>query len=114
MVILSDKPLLRDIEIQQKLKEFKNKDDRDNVLKMYSLRRSIFHEASELTKSLPISIGAQTYINQLMGEMEHELKIYEIENEFDEQVSKIVTRLENLESDVKKIMDLHPELGNPS
>jgi hypothetical protein len=77
---------------------------------MYSLRRSNFHNASESTKRLPISIAAQAYINQHIGEMEYELKIYEIENEFAEQVSKMVTRLESLESDVKKMKDLHPEI----
>ncbi len=104
--------LVVDTEISQRLKEFKNKGDRENVLKMYSLRRRNFHEASESTKKLPISIGAQAYLNQHIGEMEHELKIYELENDFAEQVSNLVTRIERLESDIKKIMDLKSKEEN--
>jgi uncharacterized protein YfcZ (UPF0381/DUF406 family) len=90
-----------DTELSRIQKEYESKADHEKVLNYYSLRREVFREAAELTKQLPITIAAQSYINQHRGQMEMELKFYMFKKEVGEEIAKVVSKLDKIESKLK-------------
>ena len=90
-----------DTELSRIQKEYESKEDHEKVLNYYSLRREVFREAGELSKQLPITLAAQSYVNQHRGEMEMELKYYMFKKEVGEEIDKLVSKLDTLESKIK-------------
>ena len=90
-----------DTELSRIQKEYESKEDHEKVLNYYSLRREVFREAGELSKQLPITLAAQSYVNQHRGEMEMELKFYMFKKEVGEEIDKLVSKLDKIESKIK-------------
>jgi len=99
----------RDTELIRQLNEVKNEGDVEKILAIYLLRRTGFQQASELIEKIPLSISAQAYVNQMKAEMEVQFKIYVLEDSLNDQLTSLTTRIENLESDMKKVKEFHPE-----
>lgn len=99
----------RDTELIRQLNEVKNEGDVEKILAIYSLRSTGFQQASELIEKIPLSIGAQAYVNQMKAEMEMQFKMYVLENSLKDQFTSLTTRIESLEADMKKVKVFHPE-----
>jgi hypothetical protein len=99
----------RDTELIRQLNEVKEKGDLEKILAIYSLRRTGFQQASELIEKTPPSVGAQAYVNQMKAEMEMQFKIYILENSLKDHINSLTTRIVNLEADMKKVKEFHPE-----
>ncbi|MFI5405804.1 MAG: hypothetical protein ACHQ1D_04740 [Nitrososphaerales archaeon] len=99
----------RDTELIRQLNEVKNEGDVEKILAIYSLRSTGFQQASELIEKIPLSIGAQAYVNQMKAEMEMQFKMYVLENSLKDQFTSLTTRIESLEADMKKVKEFHPE-----
>jgi hypothetical protein len=99
----------RDTELLRQLNEVKNEGDVEKVLAIYLLRSTGFQQASELIQKIPLSIGAQAYVNQMKAEMEMQFKMYVLENSLKDQFTSLTTRIESLEADMKKVKEFYPE-----
>jgi hypothetical protein len=99
----------RDTELIRQLNEVKEKGDVEKILAIYSLRRTGFQQASELIEKVPLSVGAQAYVNQMKAEMEMQFKMYILENSLKDQFTSLTTRIEILEADIRKVKEFHPE-----
>ena len=91
----------RDTELTRQLNELKE-EDVEKILMIYSLRRTGFQQTLELIEKIPLSIGAQAYVNQMKAEMEMQFKIYVLENCLKDQLASLTARIEALEVDLKK------------
>lgn len=94
----------RDSELIKQLEVLHEGDD-EKVLAIYHLRRIGFQQASELVKNIPLSIGAQAYVNQMKTEMEMHFKLYLLEKSLKDQFANLTTRIEALEADMKKVKE---------
>lgn len=79
------------------------------VLTIYSLRSTGLQQASELIEKIPLSIGAQAYVNQMKAEMEMQFKIYVLENSLKDQITSLTTKIQSLEADMRKVNEFNPE-----
>ena len=92
----------RDSELLRQLNEVIMEGEFEKALAIYELRRTGFQQALELVEKVPLSMGAQAYVNQMKTEMEMQFKIYVLEKSLGDNIKSLTTRIQNLEMDMKK------------
>jgi hypothetical protein len=97
--------ITRDSELLRQLNEVNSEGDVEKVLAIYELRRTGFQQALELVERIPLSIGAQAYVNQMNAEMELQFKIFVLENFMKDTVRSLTDRISNLEAKMKNVKD---------
>lgn len=97
--------LTRDNELLRQLNEVLKEGDVEKVLAIFELRRVGFQRSSELARKISLSIGAQAYVNQRKAEMETQYRIYIHENSMKDQITGLISRIEKLESNLRKVKE---------
>ncbi|HKR72717.1 MAG TPA: hypothetical protein VJR94_01255 [Candidatus Nitrosocosmicus sp.] len=97
--------ITRDSELLRQLNEVIVEGDIEKVLAIYELRKTGFQQTLELVEKVPISIGAQAFVNQMKSEMEMQYKMYVLEKSLGDKIRSLATRIQNLEMDMKHVKD---------
>jgi hypothetical protein len=73
----------------------------EEIYKLYKERFDNYAAAEEMSNDLPIKI----LLSSLKSDIVLEVALFKTRKDFDEQVSQIITRLDNIENDITTIKD---------
>lgn len=100
--ILTD-TILRDGDLKEQQKMYMDIGDVDGTLKTYTQRSQNFSDVAELSKTMPIDLVVQAYINSHAEALAVERKLYDYKVAADVELSRIISKLNTLENEVKEL-----------